>query len=206
MRDNLGIGVRAEAVAVPLQFGTQLGILEDLTVEDHEDAPVLVGHRLAAIRQPDDAQPARCQAQARPLQKAVLVGAAVQQRRCHPAQGGRREWPLSRQVDPPRDAAHALALPQPRAAGTAASARRPPGGGPTRFFTRSRFPEPGSGRISSTTSAPTSTTPASPSARTESYTSFRTRSADSVLPGSGATRTTTRLRPVCTTWCSARSR
>ena len=42
-------------------------VVEQLAIENHEHVPLLVGHRLLAIREADDAQPARRQRDARPV-------------------------------------------------------------------------------------------------------------------------------------------
>ena len=58
MDDHLGVAVRAEAVPARLELGADVGEVVDLAVEDDPDRAVLVGERLIAGREIDDAQAA----------------------------------------------------------------------------------------------------------------------------------------------------
>src|SRR5262249_60291876 len=49
------------------------------TVEDHDDVRLLIGHRLLAVREADNAQPARRQRDARLNKEALLIRAAMHQ-------------------------------------------------------------------------------------------------------------------------------
>ena len=64
VRDQLGVAVRAEAVAAAFQAGRVFGVVEQLAVEDDGDGAVLVGDRLPAVGQADDAEPAGGEADA----------------------------------------------------------------------------------------------------------------------------------------------
>ena len=74
MRNDLRVAVRDQAMPARFQLRALLEIIEQLAVEDHEDAPVLIGDRLLAIRQADDAQPARRQRQPGPMRKPSSSG------------------------------------------------------------------------------------------------------------------------------------
>jgi hypothetical protein len=59
MGDHLRVAVGAEAVAARLQLGLFLGVVEEFTVVDDVNGSVLISDRLPAVRQADDAEPAR---------------------------------------------------------------------------------------------------------------------------------------------------
>ena len=61
MRNDLGVAVSDEAMAFRCEFFAPLDVIEQLAVEDHEEAAVFVCHRLLAISQSDNAQAARGQ-------------------------------------------------------------------------------------------------------------------------------------------------
>ena len=65
MGNDFGVAVRDEAMAFRGQFLAPLDVIEQLAVEDHEEAAVFVCHRLLAIGQSDNAQPARGHARCR---------------------------------------------------------------------------------------------------------------------------------------------
>ena len=58
VRQQLRVAVRAEAVAAGFEVGTHLGVLEQFAVVHDCDGTVLVGDRLPAVCQADDAQAA----------------------------------------------------------------------------------------------------------------------------------------------------
>ena len=60
-----------------LQLRPLFEVIEQLAVEDHEDVPVLVGHRLLAVRQADDAEPARGQRDSRSDEETLFIRAAM---------------------------------------------------------------------------------------------------------------------------------
>ena len=82
--DDLGVGFRREDVPLLLERGAQLHVVEDLAVEDDPDAPVLVGDRLPAALEVDDAQPRVGEADVRIPVEAETVRAPV------PEHGGHR--------------------------------------------------------------------------------------------------------------------
>ncbi len=106
VHDQLGVGVGAEDVALGLQLGLALGIIEELAVVDHGDRAILVEDRLAAVAKPDDREPARGKAEARADQKAVVVRPAVPQRPGHALQDDRVGLAPAGKVDNSRNAAH----------------------------------------------------------------------------------------------------
>ncbi len=57
MYDGLGIALRPVTVAMRFKLRAELGVVVDLAVEDDPDGLVLVGERLVASRQINDAQP-----------------------------------------------------------------------------------------------------------------------------------------------------
>ena len=93
-------------MAVRGQFLTSLDVIEQLAVEDHEKAAVLVCHRLLAIGQSDDAQAARSEGDAGLLEKPFLIWTAMHDRARHPLHdtGWRRS--LANQIDDPCNPAH----------------------------------------------------------------------------------------------------
>ena len=77
--DDLGVGAGAELVAMANEFGAHLREVVNLAVEDGPDGAVLVGQRLIAGRQIDDAQPAMAQPDPGGDVVAGRVGTAVSQ-------------------------------------------------------------------------------------------------------------------------------
>ncbi len=110
VRYDLGVAVSAEAMAERLELAALLGVVEQLAVKDDGDGAVLVGDGLAAIGEADDAEAARGEGEARQLQKAVLVGAAVVKGLGHGPDAAGRHWTPARKIDNARDAAHDLGL------------------------------------------------------------------------------------------------
>ena len=54
-----------------------LDVVEQFSVEDHEDTLVFVGHRLLPVGQTDNAQPARSERNSRSFEKTLLVRPAM---------------------------------------------------------------------------------------------------------------------------------
>ncbi len=106
MRNDLGVAVCDKAMASRCEFCASLDVVEQLAVEDHENAAVFVCHRLLAIRQSDNAQTARGHGDAGSLKKTLLVRTAMHDRPRHPLYDPGRGWPLPDQVNDPRDPAH----------------------------------------------------------------------------------------------------
>ena len=59
------------------ELGLHFGIVEELAVEDDDDGAVLVGDRLLAVEEPDDAEPAIGEPDAGLFEIAVLIGPAM---------------------------------------------------------------------------------------------------------------------------------
>src|SRR5439155_23026605 len=100
----------AEAVALRLQGGLHLRVIEQLAVEDDPDGLVFIGNGLPAVAEADDAQQAVGQADAVALEKAILVGAAVVECRRHRRQHVRRRSATAGQIDHPGDSTHGAIL------------------------------------------------------------------------------------------------
>ena len=74
------------------QLGPKLDVVEDLAVERDPQRAVLVGHRLMAAADIDDAESGVAE-RTRPVQVHTLgVGPAVRQRAGHPFDQLRRRW------------------------------------------------------------------------------------------------------------------
>ena len=106
MRQQLGVAMGAELMAMRFKFGLAFGIVEEFAVEDDGDVAVFVVDRLPAIGEADDAEPAQRHAHARPQEEAVFVRAAVVQGLGHSLQHGWLDGLRSVQVDDPCDTAH----------------------------------------------------------------------------------------------------
>jgi len=106
--DHLGVAARAEGVSQSLELRAQLEVVEDLSVEDDPERPVLVGERLLAGGKVDDREPGVGQAGALVTVDAELVGAPVMESARHRAQF-RRGRPSGRGVksDDASDPTHA---------------------------------------------------------------------------------------------------
>ena len=104
--DHLGVALGGEAVALALQLPPQLDEVEDLPVEAEPHRAVLVGDRLEAVGDVDDAQPAVRETDAVVAVQAVAVGSAMAEHRDHGRQGleGNRCTPRRREKT--SDAAH----------------------------------------------------------------------------------------------------
>ena len=107
--DDLGVAASAEAHAGAGQLAAQRAVVVDLAVEHQREAPRRRVHRLVAVRrQIDDRQPPEAEPDVAVGPRAVVVGAARDQRRRHRARqdlavGAR----ASCYVDEAGDAAHA---------------------------------------------------------------------------------------------------
>src|SRR5262245_16096275 len=84
MDDHFGVGPGLEAMPALDQRLTQLDMVVDLAVENRPDRAVLVGERLVAGLQIDDAEPPVPQSHRPAHVIAVVVGAAMAQRGRHP--------------------------------------------------------------------------------------------------------------------------
>src|SRR5579884_1451585 len=113
--DDLRIAGGREAVAPREQVPPQLPVVEDLAVVHDPDRPVLVGDRLVAACEVDDAQPAAAQPRGAAQVQARCVGAPVRERLGHALQHGPRRRRARAVGDDPADAA-GHAYPPPTAA------------------------------------------------------------------------------------------
>ena len=114
---HLRVAAGDEPVAAGEQLLAQLAVVVDLPVLDHVDRAVLVGDRLVAARHVDDRQPPRGQAHRARDHRALVVGAAVDQRRVHRLKQRPVDRTGSVQGGEPADPAHAPgATPARRAA------------------------------------------------------------------------------------------
>ena len=77
VHDRLGVARRPEPVTAGLEVGPQLGEVVDLAVEDQPHRAVLVGDRLVAGGEVDDAEAAHPEHRAGPRVEAFIVRAAV---------------------------------------------------------------------------------------------------------------------------------
>jgi hypothetical protein len=83
MRDQLRVAVRLESMSFGFEKPLGFRIVEQLAVEDRDDAVVLVRHRLTPVGQSDNAQPSVDQPDAVRLKAPFVVRASVQQRIGH---------------------------------------------------------------------------------------------------------------------------
>ena len=104
--EDLGVARAAEAMPLRDQLGAQLDVVVDLAVQRRPDGAVLVGDRLVAGLEVDDAQPARADPHARLDVEAVGVGAAVCERVGHRVDGGRVDRFVHRVMQDAGYAAH----------------------------------------------------------------------------------------------------
>ena len=84
VRDDLGVGARAEAVAERAELGAQRGEVVDLAVEDDGDVADAVAHRLAAAVEVDERQAGVAERDRAVAEDADVVGAAVGEACGHP--------------------------------------------------------------------------------------------------------------------------
>ena len=110
VRDQFGVRVSAESMSFRFELGPNLGVLEELAVEDAPNGAVLVGDRLLAVSQPHDREPAVGEAEVGKVKVAVVVRPAVDDRVGHPAQGCRRCGLPARQVNYAGNSAHVASL------------------------------------------------------------------------------------------------
>ena len=106
VRQHFDVGARVERVPLLLELAADLGEVVDLAVGDHLDGAVLVGERLLPAGEVHDRQPAHRQRDARQLDAALFVRAAVVQRADHVLHFGRGNGPPELRFDDADDAAH----------------------------------------------------------------------------------------------------
>jgi hypothetical protein len=72
MRDDFRVAVLHQAMPARFQLRPLFEVIKQLAIEDHDDVPLLIGHRLLAIREADNAQPARTPARRRVEKRSLL--------------------------------------------------------------------------------------------------------------------------------------
>src|SRR5262249_5113168 len=115
VRDDLGIAMGAKLVTPRFQARPLFGVIEEFAIEDDVNAAIFVADGLSAVIETDNAEAPRCQTEARPFQKAVLVRSAM-----HDAGRHRLQRPLGQgrpasQMNHARNAAHRRVLSLPKA-------------------------------------------------------------------------------------------
>src|SRR5204863_6189321 len=86
--DGFGVAGGAVLVSGPLQFRTDIRMVEDFAVVDDPQRAVLIGHGLLPGGHVDDAQPAVAQMGPSVLMVAEAVRSAMLKHRCHPLYDG----------------------------------------------------------------------------------------------------------------------
>jgi hypothetical protein len=81
-------------------------MVKQLAVEDHDNVPLLIGHWLLAIREADNAQPARCQRDSRLKKEALFVRASMHQGTRHSPHDFLRHGSLPGEIDNACNSAH----------------------------------------------------------------------------------------------------
>jgi hypothetical protein len=93
-------------MALRCEFFAPLDIIEELAVEDHEEAAIFVCHRLLTISQSDNAQAPRGEGDARSLEKSLFIWTSMNDRARHPLHHTSWRGSLPDQVDDPCNSAH----------------------------------------------------------------------------------------------------
>jgi hypothetical protein len=106
MRDDFRVAVLHQTMPARFQLRPLFEVVKQLAIEDHDDVRVLIGHRLLAIREADNAQPARRERDAWLKKETFFVRAAMHQGTRHPPHGFVRHGSLLGQINNACDAAH----------------------------------------------------------------------------------------------------
>src|SRR5436190_24344845 len=106
MRQQLGIAMRPEVVAAAFEQAPFLGVVEEFPVVNHGNAAIFIRDGLLPIRQTDDAQASRRQADAWSVQKTFFVRAAMRHAPCHDRKDLVTNGSLPREIDHPCNATH----------------------------------------------------------------------------------------------------
>ena len=77
MRNDFGVAMGGEAMALRFQLGLHFGVVEEFAVEDDGDAAIFVEDRLPAVGEADDAEAPRGEGQTGPFEEAVLIRSAM---------------------------------------------------------------------------------------------------------------------------------
>ena len=92
MRQQFRVAVGSEAMSLRFESVFYLGVVEELTIEDSDDTAVFIGRRLAPVREPDDAEPSVCEANALVLDEAIVVRSPMDQRIGHTLEDALWQW------------------------------------------------------------------------------------------------------------------
>ena len=92
MRQQFRVAVGAEAMSLRFEPVFYLGVVEELTIEDSNDTAIFIGRRLAPVREPDDAEPSVCEANALVLDEAIVVRPPMDQRIGHALEDALWQW------------------------------------------------------------------------------------------------------------------
>ena len=106
MRDDFRVAVLYQAMPARFQLRPLFEVVKQLAIENHDDVPLLIGHRLLAIREADNAQPARRQRDARLKKEAVFIRAAMHYGTRHSPHDFFRHGALLGEINNTCDAAH----------------------------------------------------------------------------------------------------
>ena len=108
VRNDFGVAVGDEAMPARLQFVSLFDVIEQFAVENDRYAPVFIGDRLLAIRQPDDTEPSRGQFHPASPEISLLVRAAMHQSFSHLFDDSLGHRPLPQQINDACNAAHSV--------------------------------------------------------------------------------------------------
>src|SRR5262249_45790712 len=106
MWQDFRVGMGPELMTALGQRGPDVTMVKELAVEDDLYRAVLVGNRLPAIGEANDRETPRGHADARKVDKTVLVRTAVLERSCHRFQQGAGDRLSSPQIDHSGNTAH----------------------------------------------------------------------------------------------------
>ena len=106
VNDQLGVAVSAKDMASGFEFRPPLGKIEEFSVADHRDGPVLVENRLAAVLDAHDAEPAMRKSNARCEQETTIIRTAMLQRGRHATHHQAIRLASTSEVDQSCNAAH----------------------------------------------------------------------------------------------------
>src|SRR5687767_3388808 len=87
MNDHFGVAVGSEDMPEANQLGAKLLEVVDLSIEDDPDGGFRIGHRLMSEGEIDDRQTSKAEPERALNQVALIVRAAMDDRRGHPADG-----------------------------------------------------------------------------------------------------------------------
>jgi len=81
-------------------------MVKQLAIENHDDIPILIGHRLLAVRETNDAQPTRRERDSRVKKETFFVGAAMREGTRHSPHNFVGDWSFLGEVNNTCDATH----------------------------------------------------------------------------------------------------